>query len=160
MQCANTGRQARRQLNVNVSQEKEMNHEYSKIEEAYEFVSAGELFSHNALVDIRTGEVLFQSDSEELDEFPENIDRDRYIAIPTRAELHLGKPVVISFVETYMPNDIVEVHRIFVHKGAYSNFKNLLDLNNMLDQWYEYERTETERALREWCQGMGISLLG
>ena len=134
--------------------------EYSKIEEAYEFVSAGQLFAHNALVDIQTGDVLFQSDSEELNEFPEEIDEERYIAIPTRAELLLGKPVVISFVETYMPNDIVEVHRIFGHKGAYSNFKNFLELKNMLEQWYEYEQNETERALREWCEGMGIFVLG
>jgi len=134
--------------------------DFKKIEEAFEFVSAGQLFSHDAFLDTETGEVLYQSDSDESDDLPEDIDEARYISIPNRGELHLGKPIVLSFVETHAPDCLLEVLGFFAHKGAFSNFKNLMDLNNILDQWYEYESKETEKALREWCEAKGISLRG
>ena len=137
-----------------------MNIEFSKIHEAYEFVSVGEQYAHDALLDTQTGDVLFQSDSEELNEFPEVIDPQRYIHIPTKAELHLGKPVVFSFAETHMPDALTQVHRMFDRAGAYSRFKNLLEQRCLLDQWYVYEERETERALREWCQVVGVTLRG
>ena len=137
-----------------------MNIEYRKIEEAYEFVSAAELFAHNALLDKATGEVLLQAESGELDEFPSDIDRDRYLSIPNRSELQLGKRLVIAFVAAHLPDALTEVREMFGSRGAYSRFKELLALNNMFDQWYEYEGKETERALREWCAGAGITLEG
>jgi len=132
---------------------------YADLEEAYVFVSAGPEYSHDALLDTQTGRMLFQSaDSEELDEFPEIIDRNRYISIPTKTDLHLGRPVAISFTEIYIPDAIAEVRRIFGRKGAFSKFKDLLVRAGMLEQWYKHEEQETERALREWCQAKGILL--
>lgn len=134
--------------------------EYRTIEEAYEFVSAGELFAHSALLDTATGEVLLQTESGELDEFPADPDRDRYLPIPTRSELQLGKRLVIAFAAAHLPEVLDEVREMFGRKGAYSRFKELLAANNMFDLWYEYEGRETERALREWCAGAGIALVG
>lgn len=134
--------------------------DFRKIEEAYEFVSAGELFAHSALLDAETGEILLQTASGELDEFPADIDQNRYLPIPTRSELQLGKRLVLAFVAEHLPDALAEVREMFGRKGAYSRFKELLALNDMFDLWYEYEGKETERALREWCKGMGITLVG
>jgi hypothetical protein len=137
-----------------------MNVEYRKIEEAYEFVSAGEVFAHSALLDTATGAVLLQTESGELDEFPAEIDRDRYLPIPNRIELQLGKRLVIAFVAAHLPAALTEVREMFGSRGAYTRFKELLAVNNLFDAWYEYEGKETERALREWCAGAGITLEG
>jgi hypothetical protein len=137
-----------------------MNFEYRKIEEAYEFVSAGEVFAHSALLDTATGAVLLQTESGELDEFPAEIDRDRYLPIPNRIELQLGKRLVIAFVAAHLPAALTEVREMFGSRGAYTRFKELLAVNNLFDAWYEYEGKETERALREWCAGAGITLEG
>ena len=134
--------------------------EFAKIAEAFEFVCAGQISSHSAVIDTTTGDILFQSDSGELNEFPEDVDDERYIFVPTRHELHLGRPLVMSFIEEHIPGSYREVEALFGHKGAYSRFKDFLDLRNQLDHWHEYQDRETEKALREWCEGMGISLRG
>ena len=150
--------QARR-LNA-ANPEDDMDVEFKKIEEAYEFVSAGPLYSHRALLDTTTGEVLLWSESNELDEFPEVVDEARYLELPTRSELHLGKTLVISFVESHIPEALAEVLEMFASRGPYPRFKKFLDRHNLVDQWYEFEGKETERALREWCRGKGLSLTG
>ena len=137
-----------------------MNFEYKKIEAAFAFVSSGQFLSHKALLDTETGDVLFQTESGELDEFPEDIEEGRYKAVPSRIELRLGKPLVVSFVKTHVPDALAEVCRMFCHKNASSRFKEFLDAGNRLDQWREYEREETEKALRKWCQETGIALKG
>ena len=131
---------------------------YGKVEAAYEFVSAGPLFSHRALLDTATGEVLLQSESGDPDEFPADIAAGRYLPIPTRSELHLGKTLVLSFAEAHAPLALAEVREMFGHKGAYPRFKAFLDRHDLLDRWYAYEGRETERALREWCARKGLSL--
>ena len=133
---------------------------FKKIEEAYEYVSAGPLHSHRALLDTTTGEVLLWSESNELDEFPEVVDEARYLELPTRCELHLGKTLVISFVESHIPEARAEVLEMFANRGPYPRFKNFLDRHSLVDKWYEFEGTETERALREWCREKGLSLTG
>jgi hypothetical protein len=134
--------------------------EYRKIEAGYEFVSAGPLHSHRALLDRATGVVLLQSESSGLDEFPEHIDADRHLFLPTRGELHLGKTLVVAFVKAHAPEALGEVLDMFGRKGAYQRFKEFLDRHKMVDQWYEFEEKETEKALRTWCGKMGISLTG
>lgn len=134
--------------------------EYKDIEEAFEFVSAGEMFFHNAVVDMQTGKVFFQAESGDLDEFPEDIDNERYTRIPSKNDLRLGRPLVMAYIRQYIPDAYGEVHGIFSRSGAYSRFKSFLESKNMLSHWYEYEEQETERAIREWCQAQGIELMG
>jgi len=134
--------------------------DYKAIEEAYEFVSAGPLYEHSALLDRVTGAVLLHSESGDLDEFPEVIDPDRFLEIPTRSELHLGKTLVLSFVAAYAPAAFGEVLDLFSRKGAYPRFKQFLDRNGLVDRWYAYEGEETEKALRGWCAARGLSVAG
>jgi hypothetical protein len=131
---------------------------YAKVEAAYEFVSAGPLFSHRALLDRATGEVLLQSESGDPDEFPARIDAERYLPLPSRAELGLGRALVISFVEAHLPDALPAVLDMFGRTGAYSRFKDLLDRASLVDQWYAHEGRATEAALRAWCASRGIAL--
>lgn len=133
--------------------------EYGKIELAYEFISAGPLHAHRALLDRETGDVLLQSELSGLDEFPQVIDAGRYLFLPTRGELHLGKTLVIAFVEAHVPDAVLAVLEMFSRKGGYGRFKAFLDDRKLVDQWYEFEGKATERALRAWSRNNGISLV-
>ena len=62
------------------------------------------------------------------DELPDDIEDSRkYIEIPHKNELDLGKNIVMRFVIEFMPDDIYRVENIFKRKGAYSRFKSLLE---------------------------------
>ena len=53
------------------------------------------------------------------DELPDNIeDSKKYIEIPHKNELDLGKNLVMRFVIEFMPDDIYRVENIFKRKGA------------------------------------------
>jgi hypothetical protein len=48
---------------------------------------------------------------------------------------------------------------MFRHRGAYRRFKELLEHQDLLEAWYDYERSKTLEALREWAQDEGIELV-
>jgi hypothetical protein len=77
----------------------------------------------------KTGEIFYISElfgSE--DELPEDIeDPDKYISIPHKNDLGLGKALVIEFTSQYLPGEIDRVYSIFSRKGAYSRYKELLE---------------------------------
>jgi hypothetical protein len=52
------------------------------------------------------------------------------------------------------------IHGFFHRRGAYARFKSLLAAEGRLEQWRRFEADATERALREWCAGQGIELVG
>ena len=88
---------------------------------------------------------------------PGDVDNlDKYIRIPHRNDLDLGKVLVFDFVSGHLPDALQEVDRIFNRKGAYARFKQFLESKGMLDQWYEYEDRRQKTALREWCKENGI----
>ena len=88
------------------------------------------------------GKVGWHSEfSDELGELPDDIeDSEKYVPIPDKRELDLGKPLVLDFARQFLPNDIDEVRRIFTRKGAYAKFKDLLDRRGALDHWYDFEK--------------------
>ncbi len=59
------------------------------------------------------------------DELPDDIEDDeKYVAIPDKRELGLGKPMVLDFAREFLPNDFDEVERyIFSKGGAYRKFR-------------------------------------
>ena len=90
--------------------------------------------------------------SRKLGELPDDIEHsEKYVPIPDKRELDLGKPLVLDFARQFLPNDIDEVRRIFTRKGAYARFKDLLDRRGALDHWYDFEAKVEEKALRMWC---------
>jgi hypothetical protein len=87
------------------------------------------------------------------DELPDDIeDGEKYVAIPDKRELDLGKPLALDFAPQVLPGDFDEVRRMFSRRGAYAGFKQLLAERRALDQRYDFEQKATERALREWCE--------
>jgi hypothetical protein len=87
-----------------------------------------------------------------LDELPDDIDdSDKYIQIPDKRELELGKPLALNFAREFLPDDVGYVEQIFRRRGAYARFKDLLQRRDALDQWYDFEANAQERALRMWC---------
>jgi hypothetical protein len=120
---------------------------------AFEFVSAGGMGEHQAFLCKQSGKIYWHSElSDDLDELPGDIDdSEKYVQIPNKRELDLGKPLVLDFARQFLPDDFDEVRQIFSSRGAYARFKDLLDRRGALDQWYDFEAKAEERALRMWC---------
>ena len=135
---------------------------FSDIEDAFFFVSMGEMYMHSAILCIYTGQVLYISDFSDSDELPEDIDDDpdKYIEIPHKNELNLGKPLVLEFSAMYLPDNLEKVNSFFHKKGAYSRFKFFLEAEGLLDKWYTFEKEEQNKVLREWCKDNDINFEG
>jgi hypothetical protein len=131
---------------------------FRDIEDAFFFVSMGEMYMNSAILCIETGEIFYISDFGDSDELPEDIDddNDKYIEIPHKNELDLGKPLVLEFSAMYLPDNLEKVNSFFYQKGAYSRFKNLLEEKVLLEKWYAFEKAEQENALMEWIKENNI----
>jgi len=132
---------------------------FSDIEDAFFFVSMGEMYMNSAILCIKTGQIFYISDFGDSDELPEDIDddTDKYIEIPHKNELDLGKPLVLEFLIMYLPDSVEKVNSFFRKKGAYSKFKDLIDAKGLLDKWYAFEEEEQNKVLREWCKDNNIN---
>jgi len=139
---------------------------------AFEFVNAAAFGEHRAFLCKTSGKIYWQSDSsddfdelvgdgedsekataDEIGKLPDDIDDEhKYLPIPDKRELDLGKPLVLNFVSEFLPRDFDDVERMFSKRRAYANFKALLVRRKALDRWYNFEAKATEQALREWCE--------
>jgi len=111
---------------------------------------------------VETGVIHYPSefDDEEEESLPEDIsDSEKYIPVPHKNDLGLGKRVALRFADDLLPDASDEIHDIFRHRGAYGRFKNLLEHRGLLQQWYGYEEEARNKALREWCEVSEIELL-
>lgn len=133
----------------------------TELRDAFEFVSVGTQYEQSAYIDSETGKIYLASlDIDLEEELPEDIETsDRYIAVPHKHELDLGRSLVFSFVARELPQDYDAVHGIFRRKGAYRRFKDLLESRGVLQSWYDFENNATEQALREWCEENSIQLV-
>ena len=134
---------------------------FDDIENAFFFVSMDQQFMHNAYLCKETGEIFYTSEMGDSDELPDDIDDpDKYIAIPHKNELDLGKALVIEFTSKYLPEELDRVYSIFKRKGAYSRYKDLLEHKGVLEDWYEFENKRQTTALKEWCEENNIEFEG
>lgn len=134
---------------------------FTDIEDAFFFVSMDQQYMHNAYLCKETGEMFYTSEIGDLDELPEDIDDpEKYIAIPHKNELDLGKTLVIEFTSTYLPEELKKVYSIFRHRGAYSRYKDLLESKGALEDWYKFENERQKVALKEWCKENNIETKG
>ena len=133
---------------------------FQEIRDASEFASASGLGKHQAFLCIRSGKIYCHSDLSDLnDELPEDIeDEEKYLGIPGKRELDLGKPLALDFARQVLPADFDDVRGIFGRRGAYARFKDLLARRRVLEQWYDFEKKATVRALREWCELNSVEL--
>lgn len=135
---------------------------YSDLMDAFDFASVTGPFDNRAYVDLITGKIyLVSSELEVEQELPDDLEEsDRYLAVPGKNELDLGRPLVERFVQDRLPDDLEQVVAFFQRKGAYSRLKVLLEDRGVLEQWYEFEQAETKAALQAWCEENEIELTG
>jgi hypothetical protein len=127
---------------------------------AFEIASMGEGSGNQAFVSVNTGKTFIISDYMDPDaDIPEDLETSSdYLCLPDKRELGLGRDLVFSFVEGKLPNDWDVVRAFFRRRGAYARFKDLLVSRGILDEWYRYEETSTEEALRQWCEDNGLHM--
>jgi hypothetical protein len=107
---------------------------------------------------LETGRIYWKSDCGD-EELPDDLgDPDRYLAVPDKNDLPLGKALVLRFVAAELPNDYAKVEGFFRQRGAYARVKEFLGSAGRLDAWYAFETTETEVTLRRWCCDNGIQV--
>jgi hypothetical protein len=93
---------------------------FSDLQLAFEFVSSGGMGENEAYLDRQSGKIYWHSEFGNNDEeLPDDIDDEKYIAIPDKIELDLGKPLVLGFAREFLPDDYGEVCQIFSRRGAY-----------------------------------------
>ena len=112
------------------------------LREAFEFVSAGSGGEHQAFLCKQSGTLYCHSElCDDFDILPDDIDDiEKFLPVPDKRELDLGKPLALAFTRQFLPGDFDDVRQFFSRKGAYhQQFKDLLDRRGMLDQWYAFE---------------------
>jgi hypothetical protein len=135
--------------------------------EAFEFANTGgNTGEFLVFVCKRTGKIYCQTDFPDAaemndEELPDDIeDEERYVALPDKHELGLGKPLVLDFTRQFLPDDLDDVRYFFGKRGAYSKFKALLAGRAAIDRWHAFEAKATEQALRDWCALHSIEVVG
>ena len=136
--------------------------DFSELLHAFEFVSSLGSGENTAYLCKETGKIYWRSDwAEEVEELPDDVDdSEKYIPIPEKRELDLGKLLVLKFVRGHLPDDYDKVREIFSRAGAFARFKDLLERRHAIDRWYAFEQKATEDALRTWCEDNDIEVSG
>jgi len=112
---------------------------FSDVQLAFEFVSSGGMGENEAYLDRQSGKIYWHSEFGDNDEeLPDDIDDEKYISIPDKRELDLGKPLVLDFAREFLPDDYDEVRHIFSRRGAYRRYKDLLVRRAALERWYDF----------------------
>ena len=132
---------------------------FSDLEEAFDFVGGAAPCERTAMICAQTGQVCLRSELGGFDEIPdEAYDSDSWREIPHKKELGLGRDLVFSYIAQRSPADLDRVRSIFCRRGAYSNFKGLLEERGLLEEWYEFENDRQKEAILEWCRVEGIEV--
>ncbi len=132
---------------------------FEDIELAFDHVSFAQMSENQAYLNRETGEIALHSDVyDNFEELPDDIDAEKYIEIPHKNELELGRHLVFDFVYQQLPDDAEKIESFFRKKGAYSKFKALLESKGIIDKWYEFESQAQDKALRIWCEENEIKI--
>ena len=129
-----------------------------EIEWAFEYVSSNPHFCCRAIYVKENDCVYTESDMTGEGDIPEDLDWDHCVEIPHKNDLDLGRSLVFEFAEQHLPDELDRIGRFFSKAGAYARFKNLLEHKGLLQDWYEFENTAEERAVKEWCKENGIGI--
>jgi hypothetical protein len=99
--------------------------DWTELELTFEFVSSGPVGAQEAVLCRKTGKFLWHTEQfDDVDDWPEDADdEEKYLSIPHKNELDLGKPLVFEFARQFLPDEYDEVRSIFSRRGAYGQFK-------------------------------------
>jgi hypothetical protein len=133
---------------------------YDDLETAFNWVSGSVQFDNSAYISKTTGEIFQASQTYDSDEnLPEDCeDESLYWSVPNKNELDLGRDLVFQFVDEFLPEQYDAVQAIFHKRGAYGRFKDLLLRQGKLEEWFDYESTNTKKALLAWAQEQGVEV--
>jgi hypothetical protein len=108
--------------------------EYDDLSLAFDFVRSGAPMEHRAFVSLESGKVYWVSELHPVDEEerPDDLDTGRYLEIPHKNDLDLGRQLAFRFVEERLPGQSKPVADIFRSRGAYGRFKELLASEGVL----------------------------
>lgn len=84
---------------------------------AFDFVSYAARMEHNAYISLDTGKIWWTSDSNDAfdEEIPDDLESsDRYLAIPHKNELDLGRRLALRFLAQELPACYDQVKLVFV----------------------------------------------
>ncbi len=113
-------------------------------------------------IDRETEKFLYRYEEGAVDDpepLPDDIDENpRYLPLPTRHDLDLGRPLALEFVDEFLPQEYEEIHDTLRRRGGWHRFKNRLDDAGLLKKWYEYQEQRSREALIEWCELNGIAV--
>jgi hypothetical protein len=134
---------------------------YDDLSLAFDFVSSGSPMEHNAYISIDTGQIYWTSDLNSTEEeVPDDLETsDRYIAIPHKNDLDLGRNLALRFVAQELPERYGRVKDCFRSRGAYARFKEVLESEGVIERWYKFEAESVEKVLRGWCAESGIQII-
>lgn len=134
---------------------------FGDIENAFLFVSMDQKYMNNAYLCKESGQIFYTSELGDSDELPEDIDdTEKYITIPHKNDLDLGKVLVFEFTSEYISEEMDRIYDFFRNRGAYSRYKDFLNEKGLLDKWYKFEDGRQRTALKEWCQENRIEIIG
>ena len=90
---------------------------FQEILTAFEFAGSS-LGEHLAILCRRTGKIYLQSEFSDFDEMndelPDDVEDDeKYLKIPNKRELGLGKPLALEFAREFLRGDFDEARDIF-----------------------------------------------
>lgn len=80
-------------------------------------------------------------------------DSEKYVQIPNKRELDLGKPLVLDFAGQFLPDDFDEAA-----EAPMPDLRICWIEGGALDHWYDFEAKAKERALRTWCDPNSIEV--
>jgi hypothetical protein len=130
-----------------------------ELEIAVDFVSAGAEVDACAYVCRETGKIYWLSSDHQDDDLPEDLDdATRYLPVPSKNDLDLGRRLVLDYVAEALPDDYDTVAGYFRRRGAYRAFRALLEARGKLDEWYAFANRATDAALRDWCAEHDLQL--
>ena len=91
--------------------------------------------------------------SDDLDcELPDDFEEsDRYLQIPHKNDLDLGRRLVDEFVAARAPHLTNAAADAFHRRGAYGKWKSMLESEGLLDSWYKFENQRATEAIANWC---------
>jgi hypothetical protein len=114
---------------------------YDDLSLAFDFVSSASPMEHNAYICLDTGNIYWTSQLAPMDEdVPDDLESsDRYIAIPHKNDLDLGRALTLRFVAEELPERYERTRDFFRSRGAYARFKQLLESEGILEKWYRFE---------------------
>jgi len=102
---------------------------FDDISLAFDFVSSAAPMEHGAYISLETGQIYWMSEftSSMDEEVPDDFETsDRYVAIPHKNDLNLGRDLAFRFVAEHLPGRYGDVRACFRSKGLTRSSSNCL----------------------------------